>query len=138
MKSSIGVNVLENLEGKQLQLNPAKPLNWGSLRSPQFEAPNYHLYKLFLVSGVLLDSHHSNTLLPSSTYKTVLVEFSMSGDNNEIDDVLYAGFEESVMSEVNNVLSYQIVTVSEGCRIESQLSAFRKCTDCLGRHVSCG
>ena len=62
----------------------------------------------------------------------------MSGDNNEIDDVLYSGCEGSVMSEVNSGLSYQIVTVSEGCRIESQLSAFMKCTDCLGRHVFCG
>ena len=62
----------------------------------------------------------------------------MSGDNNEIDDVLYSGCDGSVMSEVNSGLSYQIVTVSEGCRIESQLGAFRKCTDCLGRHVSCG
>ena len=106
LKSSIGVNVLENLEGKQLQSNPAKPLNWGSLQSPQFEAPNYHSYKFFLVSGVLLDRHHSNTLLPSSTYKAVLVEFSMSGDNNEIDDVLYSGCEGSVMSEVNSGLSY--------------------------------
>ena len=62
----------------------------------------------------------------------------MSGDNNEIDDVLYSGCEGSAMSEVNSVLSYQIVTVSEGCRIESQLRAFRKCTNCLGRHISCG
>lgn len=64
----------------------------------------------------MIDRHHSNTPIPSGIYTAVLIEFSMSGDLSEIDDVTYTGDSVSAVSEVY-ILTLLIINF-----VERQLS----------------